>query len=369
VPPAFASFDEPHAWLIRGLVEYGWPDLTPFGGRIPAGRAGGMELARFRDSGGRDGLHLLMVAASGPQLCQEDGVYDFSVRCFRRDGAWMVGVRCPEANFIQEFPFDPGNPTWVAGYVHQAVTAYVPQFVGWRLQGGELSWAQRKGLPEIEGEACSAAMTRFVDELVRMRRGADTGPTEGWWLGRDSLPPPAGQAAAAAAAGRPIAPIAALGGAVAVAGRAAGGGASPTEQALKKAGPAGRALSFASGVLALLGGVSLLNALLTVALFLVDRPAAMAGSGCFGLLLLGGGIAGILGGRKLSRCEASALPWIAIAANLVLPLMVAASMLFIDLACCAGVSPVLVCVPIALYALYVQVDPKVKLARRELAPR
>jgi hypothetical protein len=26
--PAFLQFSEPYAWLIRGLIEYGWEDLS-----------------------------------------------------------------------------------------------------------------------------------------------------------------------------------------------------------------------------------------------------------------------------------------------------------------------------------------------------
>ncbi|MCK6505548.1 hypothetical protein L6R53_19485 [Myxococcota bacterium] len=367
---AFGTFEEPHAWLIRGLVEYGWPDLSPVAGRIPPGRPGGFELVRFRDSGGKDGVHLLVVAASGPQLVQEDGVYDFALRCYRRDGRWMVGLRCVEANFLQEFPFDPANPGWAAGYVHQAIVGYVPQFVTWRLQGGELTWAQRKGLPELEGEPCSAGLARFVDELVRTRRGVDTGPLEGWWLGRDSAPPPAGHAPSPAAAGAPgggLAPVGA--GPIAVAGKAAGSGVSTTERALAKARPAGRALVGSSSLLLMVGLVSLLNALLTVLLFALDRPAALGGSGCFGLALVLAGGLGIAGGRKLSQLKGGVLPWLAVGANLAMPPLLGGLMLTIDLLCCAASGPLMVCLPIALYALSVQVDPTVSKARRDLAGR
>lgn len=372
---AFGKFEEAHAWLIRGLVEYGWPDLSPVGGRIPPGRPGGFELVRFRDSGGKDGVHLLVVAGDGQHLVQEDGVYDFALRCYRREGRWMVGLRCVEANFLQEFPFDPSNPGWAAGYVHQAIVGYVPQFVGWRLQGGELTWAQRKGLPELEGEPCTAELARFVDELVRTRRGVDTGPMEGWWLGRDSAPPPAGHAPPPAgqaphAAGQPLSAAGvAAAGPVAVAGKAAGTGVSTTERALAKARPAGRALVGSSSALLLVGLVSLLNALLTVALFALDRPAALGGSACFGMVLVLSGGLGIAGGRRLSQLKGGILPWLAVGANLALPPLLGGLMLTIDLLCCAASGPLLVCVPVALYALSVQVDPTVSKARRDLAGR
>lgn len=366
---AFAKFDEPHAWLIRGLVEYGWADLTPVGGRIPTGRMGGMELARFRDSDGRDGVHLLVSAQANGTVVAEDAVYDFAVRCYRREGQWTVGVRCAEANFMAEFPYDAANPNYAAGYVHQAVTTYVPQFVGWRLQGGELSWAQRQGLPELEGEGCSAELTRFVDELVRMRRGVDTGPAQGWWMGLDSPPPPVSQVATDASGKGVVpggAPIAIVGGPIAVAGRVAGAGVSSTERAMKRAGPAGRALVATSAMMLLIGIVSILNAMLTLVIFQLDRGSALAGSACFGVTLLGGGIVGILGGRRLSQVKNSVLPWLAVGANLALPPLVLLALLRIDIACCSAVGPLALSIPVALYALSVWVDPNVVKARKEL---
>lgn len=364
---ALGVFDEPHAWLIRGLIEYGWADLSPSGGRIPAGRFGGMELVRFRDTGGREGVHLLVHAAAGGQVVAEDGVYDFSARCAHRDGKWTVVVRCVEANFLQEFPFDPQNPSWVAGYVHQAVTTYVPQFAQWRLSGGELSWAQRKGLPEIPGEPCSVELNRFLDEMVRMRRPLDAGPAEGWWIGLASAPPPANvQAAASAGAGPAPIPGAAP---IAVAGKVAAGGISTTERALARARPAGKALVGASAFLCLVGGVSLLNALLTLVLFFLDRPGPLFGSAVFGVLFLLFGVLGVFGGQRLAELKDSLLPWPAIAGNLALPPLMGLSMLLIDPVCCAMTGPLLLNVPIGLWALATMVSPEVIRARADLAGR
>lgn len=364
---AFANYDEPHAWLIRGLVEYGWPDVTPVGGRLPPGRHGGIELARFRDSTGRDGVHLLVPAVAGGMLCSEDGVYDFSVRMFRRDGAWFAGVRCVECNYLQEFPYDPQNPLYLAGYVHQAVLAYVPQFVQWRLQGNELTWAQRKGLPEIQGEACSGLLGNFIDEMVRTRRGMDTGPTEGWWIGKSGAPPPPSGHAGAGPVQPGAAPAAWAGGTIATVGQAGGGGVSPVDQAKKRVALASRALTGASTALVVVGAVSMINALLTIVLFQLDRPAALAGSGCFGVALLSLGGVSIVGARKLGRLEKSILPWVAVGTNLALPLLLGLSMLGVDLMCCAATGPLLLCVPVAIYALVSMVDPDVVKARDQLA--
>ena len=158
--PAFAGFQEPHAWLIRGLVEYGWPDVTRVNGRVPPGVFGGFDLTRFSGSQGREGFSLCVPALADGDWLQEDGVYDFTVKmAHASSGQTVFTVRCPEANFLEEFPFDPANPQHVAGYIHQSLTTYVPDFVRWRQGGGEVTWAQRAGMhaslrPEWSAQSC-----------------------------------------------------------------------------------------------------------------------------------------------------------------------------------------------------------------------
>ena len=178
---AFSHFEEPFAWLIRGLIEYGWPDISRPGSRIPPGAIGGIQLNELIQSGGARGIQLEVPARCGDQLCIEDGQYIFRVALIRDAGRTLLVVRSPEANYMQEFEFDATNPTWAAGYIHQALTEYIPAFVKWRLQGGELSWAERAGIPEVESESASPLLVSFVRERVQRQLSFDSGPQENWW--------------------------------------------------------------------------------------------------------------------------------------------------------------------------------------------
>lgn len=207
MPAAFSTFDEPHAHLLRGFVEYGWPDLTLTGGQVPPGVFGGFDLGTFVQSGGRAGLRLDVPALADGHLLPDDGTYVFVAKLTRNaQGATVVLVRCPEANFLQEFPVDPANPAWAAGWVHQALLDYVPAFVRWRRQGGEVPWSTRAGMPDADGAPASPALLRFLGDLHHKRRRLDSGPAEGWWLA--GAPPargPIGAVASAPAGGAPLA--------------------------------------------------------------------------------------------------------------------------------------------------------------------
>ncbi len=331
--PAFANYREPHAWLIRGLVEYGWPDTTHLGGRVPPGVFGGLDLSRFAGTGGRAGVTLGVPAIADGSWLQEDGVYEFVARLTRSaEGQLVFAVRCPEANYLEEFPFDEDNPLFSAGYIHQALQQYVPEFVRWRQQGGEVTWAQRAGMPELAGEPCSSMLTQFINERVTLRKPIDVGPAEGWWMD--------GETGASWGAG-PLATV----------GRAAEntrGEAGLLELARRAAAEAavarpGAGLIFLSSAGIFSGVLWLLNAPLTLGLIATDQltraPSRYLFSLIFsvvlGLSLILGGALAFAGARSYRRLRGKVLPMISILYAIASPM------------CC------FVGMPIGIWALYV----------------
>ena len=200
---AFAAFSEPFAWLVRGLVEYGWRDVTR-SRIVPQGSFGGFDLSFLAGSQGRDGLVLLIPAVADGQRCHEDEAYSLEVQLTRNDQGQCFAIRSPDCNYFAEFPFDENNPLWCAGYIHQALTEYIPGFVRWRLGGGELTWGQRQGIPTVEAEPCTASLASWVGDQVRLHRTLDHGPSQGWWLS-------GAQPGAVVAGGAPTGPMIQMG--------------------------------------------------------------------------------------------------------------------------------------------------------------
>ena len=345
--PAFAGFQEPHAWLIRGLVEYGWPDVTRAGGRVPPGVFGGFDLSRFSGSQAREGFSLYVPAMADEGWLQEDGVYEFIVKMTRStSGQIIFTVRCPEANFLEEFPFDSSNPLHASGYIHQSLSTYVPDFVRWRQSGGEVTWAQRAGMPEIQGEPCSSLLSQFINERVNLRRPMDVGPEEHWWMDE-------------ASSGW-------TGGAIASVGRAAENERNDEGELQEAArfmaestvkAPAA-ALTFFS-VTGMLSGLFWLgNLVVTVFLMFnesLTRPPssyllAIVFSFVVGFGLLGGGAVSVLGSRHYRRLQSSVLVWFSMA-------YVAAS----PLCCVFGLV-------VTGWSLYAWNRPEVKAIRTPLLP-
>ncbi len=353
MPAAFATFDEAHAWLIRGLVEYGWPDVSTLGGHIPQGAPGGLNLSRFPDKHGQSGLFLEVPAVSGGRQMVEDGVYSFEVKLVSGDGdGRRFVVRCPEANFIQEFAHDNGNPGWAAGYIHQAISEYVPQFVAWRLGGGEVSWAQRAGMPDFDGDPCSQGLSRFVQERLRRNQRFDLGPEQGWWM--NAAPPPPLAPGATASPGYPSGMITAGKGGgdptfLSAGARAAVAAAGPEElgsgQALAKVSSPGLALQTVVGFGMFQGFFWVLNAIVTVALFGTERVGATVFSIALGMGLLAVGAGAMYGAAQYRKAASSPLVWLTFLYTALTPV------------CC------LFGLPVTLWAIKTWRDPLVASAR------
>lgn len=377
---AFAHFDEPHAWLIRGLVEYGWADQSRTSAPPPQGSTGSMDLSGFAESVGASGIIVELPAFADGEWCHEDGSYRFEVKlsALSSGGTGFI-VRCPEANYFQEFAHDRENPTWSAGYVHQALTQYVPEFVRWRLGGGQLDWSTRAGIPEVDGETCSPQLAGFVGQTLSRNQRFDRGPEEGWWMGGApggggpiasagqgmagpraapgmpvidrSAPPPTANPVAASKWSGPIATAGAGGGDpvyLSAAARAkqstgplAGGG---EKQALARTSAPGMALMITSGLGLLQAALWFANGISVIAKY-HDAVFALVVSLLLSSALFVGALAAGLGAWQYRKAEGKIMPYVAMVYAAITP------------GCCLGG------LPVAIWAYMRWRDPMVVRAR------
>lgn len=378
---AFAHFDEPHAWLIRGLVEYGWADQSRTSAPPPPGSVGGMDLTGFADSVGASGVALDLPAWADGEWCHEDGSYRFEVKlaAISSGGTGFI-VRCPEANYFQEFAYDRANPTWTAGYVHQALTTYVPEFVRWRLGGGQLDWSTRAGIPAVDGETCSPQLAGFVGQTLGRNQRLDRGPAEGWWLQGAAPAGPiasagAGGAATRSAPGMPdidrsappsVAPVAAAKWSGPIATSGAGGGdpvylsaaararqanspggglgAGGGQQALARTAAPGTALLVTSGLGLLQAALWFVNGISVIARY-HDAVFALVISLVLSAGLFVGALAAGFGAWQYRKAEGTFMPYVAMVYAAITP------------GCCLGG------LPIAIWAFLRWRDPMVAQAR------
>ena len=301
---AFAQFDEPLAWLLRGLAEYGYRDIS-LGQPLPNESLGGFDARLLTESQGRSGLLLRVPARAGTRRHHQDDIYVFEIYLSDQQGQMGFAVRCAECNYLADFPFDPSNPIWSAGYIHQSISEYVPEFVQWRLSGGELTWAQRQGIPTIIGEPCSTSLATWCAQQFSLQQ-----PLDGRHWGEG---PPAHQPNTPSISPGPIAMEGNL-------GRPNGMANNPTAiaRALMR-GPT-QALMASLGLGVVASAAALLNIFVTLVAFGFDRPFALVTSFLF---LCGNSAlatATWFGLKHIRGLRNHPLSWVAIAYPALIPL-------------------------------------------------
>lgn len=176
--PAIAESGDLYAWLIRGFVESGVPDHTRGGREWTA--TGALNLENFIQEQGAGGIVLEFRGQAGDTPSPEDE-YTYQVSVVRGAGAPEVAVRCAETLFHHVFPAEEPVVA-LAGHILGQLRAHNDAFTDWRSKGGETTYGQRVGIPEIHGATCDRALVTVLETLRRANRSVVEGPANKWWV-------------------------------------------------------------------------------------------------------------------------------------------------------------------------------------------
>lgn len=167
IPPAIGPSDDLHAWLLRGFVEAGLPDLT-LGGVAPEG--GAFSAENLRANGGIDGMHLVFPGWEGG----EDWVYRAVVM------GSAVHVTCRHTLFSHAYA-----GVRVAELGHRIVAdvrTHNGAFAEWLAQGGQPTLGEQRAIVDNRGAPASRALLDFVERRYRRGETLESGPSQGWWI-------------------------------------------------------------------------------------------------------------------------------------------------------------------------------------------
>jgi len=169
IPPAIGAASCVHAWLLRGFVECGLPDVT-LGGTVPEG--GAVNAENIRLNRGVEGV-LLCFPGFEPG---EEWVYGVAVA----GAASAVHVRCRDTLFSQSYAGLPIDA--IAARVLLDVRVHNEAFVRWRAGGGEVSVAESRTIGGARGIECSRDLGDFLERRYRQNLLLVEGPSQGWWI-------------------------------------------------------------------------------------------------------------------------------------------------------------------------------------------
>lgn len=169
--PAIAHFTEAYAWLIRGLLDQGWEDLSLAPNTYPMNNGFGFSIEDFMQTGGQYGLRLIILArdAEGAWF-DRDGAYEFYARHYIDH--WnqvQFLLYSKDTGFHQSFPFQTGTPDWISRHIHQAALTHIPEFVEKRKQNHTVGPSTLSQIPDPRPLLCSADFMNFF--ILRYQSG------------------------------------------------------------------------------------------------------------------------------------------------------------------------------------------------------
>jgi hypothetical protein len=167
IPRAMGPADELLAWVLRGWVEAGIPDLT-LGGAVP--ESGGFSAENIPTNAGVDGL-LLTFSGFDPG---EEWVY-VVVATGR-----SVQVACGDTLFSHAYAGIP--PAELGARILVDVRAHNAAFHTWRGQGGVVGLSESRSIRVPRGDGGSKGFVDLLERRYSTGRTLEAGPAEGWWL-------------------------------------------------------------------------------------------------------------------------------------------------------------------------------------------
>ena len=183
-PIAFGNLADPYAWLVRGLIEYNWEDLTMTPHSYPQTKGRGMDVSPLLSPLTGFGLRLITLALDFEQQWYRiDGVYEFEARLVQDPKlGFCILMRSDEMAYSNLFVWNTNQPMFTVGQIHEAIIGSTQQFVEKRKRGDGISSID---LQEMLNHPIIPPPHQFVETMnqrLQTGRSLNTAIKERLWL-------------------------------------------------------------------------------------------------------------------------------------------------------------------------------------------
>lgn len=188
---AFSQMADPYAWVLRGLMDLGWEDISLSPESYPRIKGRGIDYSRILHPNSRFGLRLntLAIDAEG-EWYRADGAYEFEIRLVNDPRlSFCVLLRSDEMAFSALFPWKMENPMFVVEDIHRAVVNTTISFIAKRKRRESISSID---LQEMLNHPMIPPPPLFISNMtMRLQQGLDlnTANQEGLWISQQTPEP------------------------------------------------------------------------------------------------------------------------------------------------------------------------------------
>ena len=184
--PAFLQFSDPYSWLIRGMVEAEWQDLSLESYQVLPQKAGaGFDLRHLIQTGGRYGVRIsIMAIDEHGSWFSEDQVYSFDI-IFGQDniGQQAYLVSSKDTGYSEFFALTPHSPLMaVEQLIERVQHRHVPQFINERKRGRTVTSNDINAMFTTRPYPADNSLLQFLFQRNQIGQTFNTAISEGLWF-------------------------------------------------------------------------------------------------------------------------------------------------------------------------------------------
>ena len=188
---AFLQQADPYAWMLRGLMDIGWEDISLSPESYPQIKGRGIDYSRLINPMSRFGLRLLTLALDEDnEWYRKAGTYEFEVRLVNDSRlSYSILLRSDEMAFSKLFQWNANNPMYVIEDIHKTIVEVTCTFIAKNKRRESISSID---LQEMLNHPIIPPPPIFMNTMTtRIQRGLNlnTAVQEGLW--QNERPPPA----------------------------------------------------------------------------------------------------------------------------------------------------------------------------------
>ena len=182
---AFLHFSDPYSWLIRGMVEAEWQDLSLESYQVlPQKTGAGFDLKNLIQTGGKYGIRISIMAIDEQgNWFSDDQVYSFDIVVGQDNigqPAYLVSSR--DTGFSEFFALTPHSPIMsVEQLIERVQHRHIPQFINERKRGRTVSSHDINAMFTTRPFPADNSLLQFLHQRIQNRQTFNTAISEGLW--------------------------------------------------------------------------------------------------------------------------------------------------------------------------------------------
>ena len=187
---AFAQQSDPYTWMLRGLMDMGWEDISLSPESYPQIKGRGIDYSGLINPMSRFGLRLVTLALDeNNEWYRSAGSYEFEARLVNDPRlSYSILLRSDEMAFSQLFQWNANHPMYVIEDLHKAIVEATIQFIAKNKRRENISSIDLQEMLNHPIIHPPPTFTNFMTPRIQRGVSLNTAQQEGLWQNEHPQP-------------------------------------------------------------------------------------------------------------------------------------------------------------------------------------